>query len=348
MARLDVFSSAVFCRRLARLLNGNLSELNALEIMEEQGGSRQLCRVVARIITEMKRGEPFSEGAYISGAFDPCFLRCVKEAEENSRLKECLEGYEAFYREEARREQLKSGAVYEPLFALCIAAFMFILIIMFIYPHFIAMFNDVNIRMPAITSFIRSLSQVLLDYREIFILILAAVVIAVNIVKNSQLFRRWESAVIMGSELFGRIKRYVLYSGSARLLSLLRNENIPEDEVLGTLAEYYARDVYYSELLYKAAENMQGGARLSSVLRENGVFPSSFTEMLALGEELGDVNGYLKENAVFYLEEAERLAEKRLRVWQPLFILFVAVLLLLMITSLTAPIMTLFDEVSSI
>ncbi len=348
MARMDPNDLALLCRRLSRILRGNLSILNALEITGEQIGGRRLKKVTDRITAEMKRGESFSEGAYISGAFDPCFIRCTKEAEENNRLRECLESFELFYREEDQRERVLKGSVYMPVMISLGFAILLIFIIMFIYPHFMAMFGDVNVEIPKLTAGVLFISQMMREYWQVILLVVAGLIMLVQIFNNSSFGRRRISGLIMESGIFGNIRRLILFSRFARLLGMLRKENIPDRDALNILADSFQGDIYFSENLYRAAENCEEGKRISLVLKETDLFPQDFIEMLALGEELGDVNGYLEDNALVCLQEAERAAEKRLRIWEPLLVLIVAVVLMIVTLSLTAPMITLFDEVSRI
>ncbi|HAV00708.1 MAG TPA: hypothetical protein DCW47_05895 [Lachnospiraceae bacterium] len=348
MARMDPKDLALLCKRLSRILKGNLSILNALEITGGQTADRRMKRVTDRITAEMKRGESFAEGVYISGAFDPCFVRCVKEAEENNRLTECLESFEQFYREEDKRERVLRGSVYLPVMISVGFALLLIFIIMFVYPHFMAMFGEANLEIPKLASGVLFISKLLGEYWEIFLLIAVGLIMVIQIINNSSLGQRRMSRLVMESGSFGNIKRLILFSRFARLFAMLRRQNIPDREALNTLADSFEANIYFSENLYRAAENCAEGVRTSSVLRETGIFPADFIEMLALGEELGDINGYLEDNALICLEEAERAAEKRLGLWEPLLILTVAIVLIIITVSLTAPMTTLFDEVSRI
>ncbi|MCR5791516.1 MAG: type II secretion system F family protein [Lachnospiraceae bacterium] len=348
MTRIDPKDAALLCGRLSRILKGNLSPLNALEIIETHVSGKPLRRVIHRMIREMKRGETFAESAYICEAFDPCFLACVRAAEEQNRLPECLTEYTAIFEEEIRRDRVLKGSVYFPAVVSFAVLFMLTLLVMFVYPHFIGMFNNLDLEMPALTKSFLSLSGFLQDYWEILVLSLIAVSVLVHLAKNSAFGRRSISRLFMESGIFGHIRRRILYSRFARLLWVMKKQEIADQEALNALAESFDRDIFFSGLLLQAAEQCNENVRLSRVLQESEAFPEAFTELLSLGEELGDVNGYLDDNALFYLEDAERIAQRRLSVWEPVLILLLAFVLILLMTALTTPMITLFDEVSHI
>ena len=67
--------------------------------------------------------------------------------------------------------------------------------------------------------------------------------------------------------------------------------------------------------------------------------------MLSLGEELGDCEGCLLDTASDYLFEAERIANKRLGVWEPLILFILIALLLLIIISLALPTTALYESI---
>ena len=70
--------------------------------------------------------------------------------------------------------------------------------------------------------------------------------------------------------------------------------------------------------------------------------------MLSLGEELGDVEGYLLETAAEYLAEGERIAEKRIRTWEPLILLVMITILLALVISLALPTTALYESIEGL
>ncbi|MBR2275730.1 MAG: type II secretion system F family protein [Lachnospiraceae bacterium] len=348
MSRIDAADAAVLLGRLSRILRGNISPLSALEIVSEHIEKKALKKTVRRMIVEMKRGESFAEGAYITEAFDPCFLKCVEQAEENHRLPECLERFSGIYGEEEKRENLLRGVVYFPLLIVFTSVFFLILLLVFLYPGFIGLFADTGVKVPALTAFFLSLAHFFREYWVFVALILLALLVLLQILNNSSFGRRSMSRLVFESRLFYSVRRKLLYSQFARFLAALKAEKISDEEALTALAETFDRDIYFSELLFRAAEQLKETNRLSAVLRDSGVFPESFIDMLSLGEELGDVEGYLLETAAEYLAEGERIAEKRIRTWEPLILLVMITILLALVISLALPTTALYESIEGL
>ena len=345
MSRIDAADAAVLLGRLSRLLRGNLSPLSALEIINEHIEKKALHKTIRRMVIEMKRGESFAESAYITEAFDPCFLKCVEQAEENHRLSECLDRFSEIYREEEKREGLIRGSVFFPFLVIFSSVFFLILILVFLYPGFVGLFADTEIKVPALTAFFLSLSRFFRDYWVFVVLLLLALIVLIQIFNNTSFGRRWFSKNILESRFFYSVRRRLLFSGFARFLAALKAERISDAEALNALAETFDKDIYFSEQLFLAAERIGENGRLSDALKDSGLFPEGFIDMLSLGEELGDCEGCLLDTASDYLFEAERIANKRLGVWEPLILFILIALLLLIIISLALPTTALYESI---
>ena len=144
------------------------------------------------------------------------------------------------------------------------------------------------------------------------------------------------------------VRTSMLGIGANLLLAALKAERIDDAQALAALAETFSKDIYFSELLYRASEQIKEKDRLSDILKETGLFPESFIDMLSLGEELGDSEGYLSAVASDYLLEAERIADKRIGVWEPMLLFILIALLLAIIVSLALPTTALYESIGQV
>jgi len=111
----------------------------------------------------------------------------------------------------------------------------------------------------------------------------------------------------------------------ARLTSVLLASGTP---VLGALDNAAASlaDPVASEALVKVRARVREGARLSTALQEMTLFPALFTQLVALGEETGQMHEFLRKAADLFDQRSERALSRIVVLAEPVMIVVLAVI----------------------
>ena len=81
-------------------------------------------------------------------------------------------------------------------------------------------------------------------------------------------------------------------------------------------------NLHYRKLILEMAHKIKKGGKLNEVIRSNPkLFPPVVTQMVAIGEETGELDNILMELAEFYEEEVDLIMENLPAIIEPLLIL---------------------------
>jgi type II secretory pathway component PulF len=112
------------------------------------------------------------------------------------------------------------------------------------------------------------------------------------------------------------------------------------------IVEQTIQNVIISKEVGKARERVTDGATISKPLSQGKVFPSLLIDMLAVGEETGDMAGALSHITRRYDSELDRVVKTCTTVIEPLLILFVAVFVGGIAICLLLPVLSLTDSLN--
>ncbi|MCR5108203.1 MAG: type II secretion system F family protein [Lachnospiraceae bacterium] len=345
---IEALDLALFCSQLAKIMKAGVGSLNALKIVEGQIDNITLKNAVSDAISKFEEGEMLSDALSHTGVFDPCFVRCIKTADENNELIKCLDEFRVIYENDDKRNALMGKAVYFPIFIATVSVLFVLVTFIVMYPHFMGMFEGIDVEMPAFTKGVYAVSVFLGEYYMIILLVVMALFLVALIYKNSPAGRLRISGYILKKAPFNKVKRRIIYSRFSELLAELLIYDVDKAEALKTLAAEFSKEFYFSDLIDRASGRCSDNELLSSALQETGFFSDMFIEMISLGEEMGNLKNTLLDNHSLFLESAGRLAARKQSFFEPMIIFAVAIILFILVISIAAPLVSLFDAVGRI
>ncbi|MCR5734972.1 MAG: type II secretion system F family protein [Lachnospiraceae bacterium] len=347
--RIEALDNSLFCGQLSKILDAGVGYLNAFKILHGQIENRPLKAAAEAVISSLEAGDGITEAMENSGYFDPCLIACVKKADEKNRLSDCLNDFMLIYKNEDRRRRLIGRGVYFPLFITALVVLFVFVMMAVLYPRFIGMFDGIDVEMPPLTVWMYEVSRFLENNMIVILLSFFALMVILNIYRNSGTGRLRLSKYLFTNSPFRKIQKRVVYSSFSENMAELLKYDYKRAEALRILADLYKRDYYFAAILESAADECEeSNLLLSTALEESGFFSEMYLELVSLGEEMGNLIECLNNNHELNLEEAERLALKKMNTREPVVFFVTAFVLITVIISLVQPLLRLFEAVSRI
>ena len=333
----------LFTRELSDLLASGMTLGNALHTLSR----RKVSRGQDRIVTELR--DQIVQGASMSNAlgqwpdtFSTLYVSMVRAGEASGQLSEVLERLCHHYeRVQEAREKVLMALVY-PGIVLSMGVVTMIFCMIFVVPRFSSIFEELGSTLPLPTLILIKLSSVLIKYGWLLIIgIVALTMVLRRALKTPTGRRRWHRLQLR-MPLIKNIIMANSFAHFARTLSTLLSNGV---QVLQALAivEDTVGNVVIAEAVRDARTRVTDGATISRPLSAGGVFPPLLTDMLAVGEESGDMSAALLHIAKRYDEELDRSVKIFTTVLEPVMILamailvgFVAISMLLAVFDLTS------------
>jgi len=258
------------------------------------------------------------------GLFPPFYLGLVRAGERSADLPAAFTRLAAqLERDEDVRSRLTSAAIYPVLLAV-VGTVAILILMLFVLPRFAAVLEGAGARLPRSTRLLLTISSAGRAHWPLLIAPLAIVPPAVVWLRTEDGARVWAKAQLT-LPVVGAFRRVVLAARFARLTSVLLASGTP---VLGALDNAAASlaDPVASEALVKVRARVREGARLSTALQEMTLFPALFTQLVALGEETGQMHEFLRKAADLFDQRSERALSRIVVLAEPVMIVVLAII----------------------
>jgi type IV pilus assembly protein PilC len=311
-----------FSRQLAAMLAAGIPLTRCLYTLHEQTTNPTLRRVTGEVARNVESGASFSESLLAHpDVFSSMYVDMVKAGEIGGSLEEMLKRLsEQLERDKSLRDHIRSATFYPVvivLFATCVVlAMMF-----FIVPIFMNFFPT-GVALPLPTRIIIALSDSLRNFWYIYLLFFILVVTGLRLYAGSDSGKRAWDYIKFKLPVFGELFKKATIARFCRTLATLLAGGIPVLQALDA-AGPASGSIRVTEAVKQTGAGIQEGQSIALPLEKSGFFPPMVTNMVAVGEETGDLSTLLAKVAEFYEEEVSTMTKGLTALIEPVLIIFV-------------------------
>ena len=336
----------VFIRQVSTMMSAGVPLVQAIEMIA-QGASKPAMQEMATAVKN-----DIEAGATLASAFkrhpkqfDDLAISLIEAGEQSGSLETMLKNL-AHYKEKA--ESLKGKikkAMYYPIAVVIVAIVVSTILLVFVVPQFAKIFESLGAELPALTRFVVTLSDGLID--NFFLIFLSGVGFLVGFVqlkKRSKAFRYFLNRVSLKLPIFGKINELSVISRFARTLAIMFSSGTPLVEALVSVAGATG-NMLYSDAVMKMRDEVSTGSRLQVAMSNTGLFPSLVIQMVGIGEEAGSLETMLISVADSHEEEVNNMVDALSSLMEPLIIVFLGVLVGTLVTAMYLPIFKLGEAI---
>ena len=322
MKRVEVL---LFVSELADLLQAGMTLGQALQALANQGeegsGQRYVCQDLCDRIV---RGESFSDAcAHHPKTFPPLFSNMLRAGEASGAMIEVLRRLgEHYERDDNMRGKIK-GALTYPVIVLCIGVVAVIGALVWIIPQFQKVFDSMGASLPLPTRILIGLSDAVINYGWAMALGVVAVVWWLRRWSRTQSGRRRIDGWKLSVPLVRGIVASGAYSSLAYTLKTLLSNGVNLLQAL-KICEETCGNAVIGDALATARRRVTDGTTISGPLAASGVFPRMMTDMLAVGEQAGDMAASLENVGRRYQKDMDRNIASFTNALEPILIVLIA------------------------
>lgn len=328
----------LFTRQLASLIDSGVNIVNGMNIISGQASNKYFKFVLLDVLSKIKDGKSLSDS--LSGypqIFSPLYCAMIKVGEAAGSLDSTLLRLADFLEKEQEvKDTLRSSLVY-PAFILAVGFLTVFILLVFVIPRLVGMFEDLGQALPLPTKILIDTSQFLSSYWWIIIILsVLSVFLSRRIIENSK-GRVWWDNFKLKLIFFGPIILKNELSRFCRTLSLLLSSGIPISPALDVSVSIVNNQVLKTEIK-DFKERIANGVSLSAVFKGSKLFPDFVTSIVAIGEETGNMDKSLLRIAQDYEKEVDRIIKTLIRLLEPLIILVMGLIVGFIVLSMLLPI----------
>ena len=332
--------------QLSTYLKAGISLIDSVRILEKQSEKQEQRKVYQKVVYELLKGENLSRAMSKQGdKFPTLLINMIKTAELTGDLTSVLDDMADYYTSKEETRKAMVSAMTYPIIVLCIAIGVIIFILISIVPQFVQMYEDNDAKIPAITTFVMSASDFIVNY-YLFIILGVGIFVGlfIYLYKKVKGFRKNVQLVIMHIPVFSKIVIYNEVYNFTKTFASLLNHGVFITDSMDVLAKITNNEIYKG-LIAKTIVNLNKGVNISESFKGSWAFPVVAYEMIVTGEKTGQL-GLMMEKVANYFQVLHKTLVKQMQSFiEPLMIAFLALIVGTILLSIVVPMFDIYGQI---
>ncbi|NUP91906.1 MAG: type II secretion system F family protein, partial [Candidatus Omnitrophica bacterium] len=295
-----------FTRQLSDLTKAGMPLVRSLDVLIEQTENDKMKNMIRSMKNDVAGGTPFSDAlAKFPRQFSDLYSSMVRSGEVGGYLDTVLDRLAEFLEKEADlRSRIRNAMAY-PIIMICVALAVIIILTVYVVPTFVHMFEDQKLELPRVTKVLITFSDAIRGYWYLFIAAICMIVYAFR-----QFVAKPEGRLVIDQAklhipVLGDMIRKQEISKFSRTLGTLLGNGVSILKALDVVTAVISNKILADEVAALKGD-ISEGARLSNKMRQSQIFPPVATNMVAVGEETGELERALLRIAETYETETDR------------------------------------------
>ena len=344
--RVKASELTVMSRQLATMISSGMTLLRAFYVLEQQIENKLLLETIAGVREDIEAGVSFSDAlAKHPKIFSPLYVAMARAGESGGVLEESLERVaDQLEKEDSLRRQVKAAMVY-PIVVLSFAFAVLLALIAFIVPVFVGVFKDFGGDLPAITKFTVALSNAITGRWYLLIAGAIALVWGFRKWRKSSWGRpQWDRLRLKIPMKIGKTVQKIALARWSRTFSALYGAGVPIMQAIEVTGQT-AGNAVIEDAMDAVIESVKAGGAIATPLKDTPIFPPMVAQMIAVGEETGNLDRMLSKVADFYEDEVAAAIKALTAIIEPVMIIFVGAVVGFIVISMYMPLFKVYDAI---
>jgi len=328
-----------FTQQLGTLLGAGQALDRALHMLSEQPDSEEGRRMVERIKDAVRGGSTLSTALEQQhGVFSRLYVNMVRAGEVSGSLTDTLRRL-AEYLERSR--QLKGtvvNALIYPAILIGMVILSLVTLMVYVVPNFEPIFTELGDNLPLITKVVLAIAGALQGFWWLMLIALGAGVWWMNQQWSKPESRAMWEARLLAFGKIGELAQKVETARLARTLGTLLQNGVPLLNAL-SIAKNVLGNTVLATAVEASANEVKTGSGLAFALGASKKFPRLALQMIAVGEEAGELDGMLMKVADTYDTDVRNSVERLLAALVPVLTVLMAVMIGMIMLAIILPIL---------
>ncbi len=339
---------AVFCRQFASITRAGVTIIQTLNMLAEQTENVKMQKALQAVRADVEKGESFADSlSRHPNVFPELLVQMARAGEASGSLETSMERMAIQFEKSAKTKALIKKAMIYPIVVMLVAIAVVIVMLVFVIPRYMDMFEELDTELPGITLAVVAMSNFMQNY---WFIIIPAVIAIIFVLKTWAKTNSGKHVVGKLALKIPAIKNLVVKSASAqmaRTLSTLLTAGVPLVEAVDIVADTMG-NIWFKEAIKEAVEQIVIGVPLSQPLQACGLFPPMVYHMVRIGEEAGSTEEMLNKLADYYEEEVEMAVQSLMAAMEPMIIIVLACIVGVLIGAVMAPMVNMYAALDNL
>ena len=331
----------IFCKQFATMLRAGLPVLNTLNMLDEQTKAPNMKKIIVTIRKDLEAGNALSKCfSNHPKIFDTVVVNLIKAGEASGKLDTFLQRIViSLEKKEKIKSQIKSALFY-PGALLTVAILVTIFMLIKVVPVFVTMYEGMGVDVPGSTAAIMAASDFMRSASggglTLVIFIVSIIGLRYLIKTNYKIRKGWHQFTLKIPVFGNLIQKSIL----AKVSLVLGNLSQAGVDLLESID--IAKSVTNNTVVVEALENVKkgvfSGETLTKLFAKEKIFPTTFSQLISVGEQTGSLDEMFGAVASYYEEEFDTAVANLATLIEPIMIVFMGITIGGLMIAMYAPI----------
>ena len=316
--RLNSKAFIVMCSQFAIILSAGIPIARTVHLIAGKTSDKPLHKMLVQVAEDVEAGRSISASFAERGEkiLPTTFVETIAAGEHSGNLDKAFQTvYEHFDKQAKMAAKVRSAMAY-PIFVLCIAVAVVAVLMIKVVPTFMAVFDSLGGELPGVTLALIAISNFFVKYWMVMLAVIAAAVIFYKVYgateEGRMNFAKWSLKV----PILGNIQELNAASEFANTLTTMLASGLPMTRAISITARTMS-NYFMSTETGKLAVRLEEGHALGQSMREANYMPDILVDMVAVGEETGEMQQTLRTIALYYDAELDMAIASALAKLEP-------------------------------
>ena len=315
----------LFTKQFKTLIRSGVPMLTILQVLEDQTEHKRLKSILGRIHQDIREGASLYDAfRRHPSVFSPLYCSMLRAGESSGALPEILDRLVYVIEHEHKvKSDIKSAMTY-PIIVISFLTVAFFVLLVGVIPRFVTVFKTAGLTLPLPTRICIGLYEMLTQYWYVLAAVVAIAGIALFLYNRTDRGRLMRDTLLLQLPLAGKLLQKSALSRFASIFSILQASGVDILDAMDILSGTIGNQAIARQL-EGIKDRLREGRGISGPLRQTKYFTPMVVNMVAVGEESGNLDTLLRDVAGHYDTEVEYATKKLADALAPILTVSLAV-----------------------
>jgi type II secretory pathway component PulF len=303
LSHVKIIDLILFSKQFRSMMQAGIPIVRLLTVLENQTENKALKKAVAAIGQDIKGGSTLQDAMKKHPAiFSPLYLSMINAGEISGTIPEVMERLIGIIEHEAKiKNDIKSALQY-PIIVVIALGIAFFVLLTFVIPKFAGVFAKAGLTLPWPTKIAMLLHHFLIGYWFIILAAVIGVIAGLHLWFKTDAGQLTRDTFILKLPLFGPLLQKAALSRFASIFAILQSSGVPVLQALEVLSGTIG-NAAIARQFDVVREKVKEGQGISGPLGAAKYFTPMVVDMVAIGEESGNIDEMLRQVSLHYDDE---------------------------------------------
>lgn len=331
----------VFTRQFAVLVSAGVPIVQSLQSMSQGARSPGLANSLIKITAEVEKGKRLADAlATQPKVFDRLYINLVRAGEESGALESILNRLAEYIENSVKLRNKVTGALWYPAIIILVAIVVINVIMIFVVPKIAGMFKEGGQELPYLTTLVVGISDACNKYWYLVVAGIVGVPVLIKMYYDSREGRKRCDALLLSLPVMGTLVQRSGIARFSRTLATLLSAGVRIVDALEIAATTSGNHVL--ETAFLSAKNaITKGRPLAEPIAAIPYIPRMVAQMIAIGEQTGNLDQMLNKVADFYEDEVENATAAMTSLIEPILMVVLGGIVAVIVLAMYLPLFSL-------